>query len=105
MLPDQVGMNIENTRTNVKKQNTVINVETRIQASLNNINERIKNVYSSDSSSKLNSNNTNIEKSIYTKIKNLKSFKLYTERYINKYITASNQALQTSTNLSSHYQN
>ena len=103
MLPDHVGMNIESTRTNVKKQNDAINVETRIHSSLNNINERLKNVYSSSSSSKLITNNNNIEKSLYTKIKNLKSFKVYTEKYIGNYVTASNQAVQASAHLSSDY--
>ena len=88
---------------NVKKMNDEIVVENRVEDTLLNINEKISGSYSSSNSAKLNSNNGKIADVVHTKASNLKSFKAYTEKYINIYTNASVEAADAAANVSRSY--
>lgn len=91
-----IGMDTKSVSVNVKKMNDEISVENKIEGTLVNLNERAKGAYSSGNSHKLNSNGSSIADAVHVKAKNLKSFKLYTEKYISVYTNVSTKAEDTS---------
>ena len=86
MLADnEMGMDTTKVSVNVKKMEDEISVENKIEGTLINLCEKAKGAYSSSNSQLLNSNNSSIADVVHIKARNLKSFKLYTEKYINVY--------------------
>ena len=96
LASNEIGMDTKSVSINVKKMEDEISVENKIEGTLINLNEKAKGAYSSSNSQLLNSNNSSIADVVHIKAKNLKSFKLYTEKYINVYTNVGKKAEDTS---------
>ena len=96
MNRDTFGLARKETKTDVKKMSNYIEIEKEIEKKLNMINQEIEKIYTSYNSSNINKNNEYLLEAIHTKRKNLESYKLYTEKYIENYSNATKKAKKIS---------
>ena len=99
MLADEMGMKVNGVLLNINKMNDEISQEEKIEKSLLNLKEKFNKCYSSERASKINTNNGYIADTIHVKVRNLKSYKLYTEKYVGVYSRVTSEAIDTSNNL------
>lgn len=93
---DEIGMDIKKVRLNCAKMSHYESLESKIEFQLKDINERASNAYCSNNGSKLNSNCNLIIEAEHCKVRNLKSYRLYTEKSMNKYISVGNSSKEVS---------
>lgn len=99
MQADEMGMKVNSVQLNINKMNDEISKEEKIEKALLNIKDKFNKVYSSERASKINTNNGYIADTIHVKIKNLNSYKLYTEKYVNVYSKVTASAVDMSADL------
>ena len=93
LLSNEIGMDVSQVRVNVDKMVDSYNTLLKLEASLKSFNERFDSYYQSNNSVRLSKNNNYIVNSIHSQYLNLKSYKLYTEEYIKKYTTVTENAV------------
>lgn len=82
MLPTELGMEVSKVIKNNIKLDSYIDTEKKIDRDLYDSNDVIKDAYKSSNSSILNYYNIQISNSEYAKLRNLKSYKKYIDKYI-----------------------
>ena len=93
---DEVGMSIDKVKIDVQVISDLIEEEAKIEAALIGLKDKLKDAYSSSNSSNVVGNSIDIANSVHVKLKNLKSYKMYTEKYISKYSTTLADAITAS---------
>ena len=101
LLSNEIGMDVSQVRVNVDKMVDSYNTLLKLEASLKSFNERFGSYYQSNNSVRLSKNNNYIVNSIHSQYLNSKSYKLYTEKYIKKYTTVTENAVTQSKQVNS----
>lgn len=86
---DEIGINENEARKCVGLLAECVEEDNKIEGIIREVNEKIKSAYSSSNSGLLQKNNVNIANSLHTKARNIRSYKLYLEKYITEYTATS----------------
>ena len=99
MLPTEIGMEVTEVITNKSKLDSYINTEKKIDYTLNDIKDNFKEAYKSPNSSMLDYKNIQISNSEFAKLRNLRSYSQYIDKYIYKYKETGVNAVDAAKNL------
>lgn len=83
-----IGINGKEVKKYTDLLNECVDEENKIEGLMRNINERLKNAYRSNNSDLIYKNNVSIANSLHTKARNIRSYKLYAEKFITSYASA-----------------
>lgn len=81
---------------NISKIDNCYEQEKKLEAKIKTINDTYKSAYTSSNSTLLKSKNTMIENAIHVKAKNIRSYKLYAQKYVLIYKDANRAAIRDS---------
>lgn len=85
MLPTEIGMEISEVIKNNAKLEAYISTEKKIDYTLFELKDSLKEAYKSSNSKMLDYKNIQISNSEFAKLRNLRSYKQYIDKYIYKY--------------------
>lgn len=96
MLANVIGMESDKVKINVKKMESYIERDSKIEFFLKEIEEQAKKAYKSENGNRFGKDNSLVIEAQHIKTRNLRSYKNYTEKYIYKYSKVTTEAIDLS---------